>query len=109
MSDHDTPIETRYPWLGWSDEVKIPEDATTKDYARAYAQMVLISQSQKQKLIEELHKHSKEQSETLEMLRTIRAEMTTQQPMPMWAKVHSAMIMLEALAIAMLLWWRWHP
>jgi hypothetical protein len=100
-TEHDTPIETRYPWLKMGGDVRdlLPEDPQPRDFAKAYATILIVYQAQRERTIEELERHRKERRETLDVLKTISKQQTVASPMPFWAKAHSAIILIEAAAI----------
>lgn len=96
----DTPIENRYPWLKVGDvRPDLPPDPTVKDFAKAYATMAMVYQAQRDRTIELLKAHDEERREVLDVLRTIRNRQTERLPMPMWAKVHSGVLIVQAVVL----------
>lgn len=100
----DTPIENRFPWLAIGAEVpELPENPTGQDFARAYANMLMVYQAQRQEIVRAMEAHREERREVIDILKTIRKEQTGPMPMPAWAKVHTGAILAQALAIGWLI------
>jgi hypothetical protein len=99
----DTPIENRFPWLLLGAEgPKLPENPTRDDFAKAYADMLMVYQAQRQEIVRAMEAHREERREVLEILKTIRRQQTGPMPMPTWAKVHSVVLVAQALTIGWL-------
>jgi hypothetical protein len=100
----DTPIENRYPWLAVGEEEgpKLPDNPTERDLAKAYATMLMVYQSQRKEIVKAMEAHRDERREVLALLKTISTHQTHSSPMPMWAKIHSGVMLLQAAAIVWL-------
>ena len=86
----DTPIENRFPWLALGAEgPKLPANPTRDDFAKAYADMLMVYQAQRQEIVRAMEAHREERREVLDILRTIKQQQTGTLPMPTWAKIHS--------------------
>jgi hypothetical protein len=107
----DTPIENRYPWLAMGDVLPVlPEQPTERDFAKAYGTMVVVYQAQRKEIakvmedyVADRRAHADERRETLEVLRTIKAQHHANGLMPRWAKVHTLVLVAQTIAIVWLL------
>jgi hypothetical protein len=101
----DTPIENRYPWLKMADvKPDLPENPTERDFAKAYATIVMVYQAQREQIYKIMKDHQDERMEILSILRTISTHQTQASPMPTWAKIHSGVMLVQAVAIGWLIY-----
>jgi hypothetical protein len=99
-----TPIENRYPWLAIGDERPwLPENPTERDFAKAYATMLMVYQAQRKHIERVMEEYRDERKEILIVLRDIRKFQALAVPMPFWGKVHSVVIAAQTAAIFWLL------
>lgn len=100
---NDTPVDVRYPWLKVGDDSpRLPENPTERDFAKAYATMVIVYQLQRDELAKTLRENDEERREILGVVRAIQKQ-SMNLPMPTWAKIHSVMLVFYGAAIVWLL------
>lgn len=100
----DTPIESKYPWIVFGDErPQLPENPTERDFAKAWATMVMVYQAQRSEISKVMEAHRDERREILDVLKSIKQHQTVPYPMPRWAKLHSIAIAAQTVAIVWLL------
>jgi len=100
----DTPIEDRYPWVAFGDDrPQLPENPTERDFAKAWATMVMVYQAQRTEIAKVMEAHRDERREILDVLRSIKQHQTGPYPMPVWAKLHSVALAAQTVAIVWLL------
>jgi hypothetical protein len=99
-----TPIENRYPWLAIGDEKPwLPENPTERDFAKAYATMLMVYQAQRKHIEHVMEEYRDERKEILVVLKAISRHQTLAVPMPFWGKAHSVAIAIQTGAIVWLL------
>jgi hypothetical protein len=99
----DTPIDVRYPWLkAGENNPNLPENPTDRDFAKAYATMVIVYQLQRDELAKSLKNNDEERREVLDLLKVMRKQ-SLNLPMPGWAKVHSVVLAVLTFATVWLL------
>lgn len=92
--EEHTPVETRYPWTTPPEEMgdALPENPTDRDFAKHYGTALTLYQQQRRETI-------RQRQETIDVLKDIRQHMENGYPMPTWAKVHTAALVVLVFSV----------